>query len=321
MTILNICIFDKKYQRMKSLYLKITVALLVLALFPNCNNSHIAKPLTTSASVVALPDATPNNYWYQGKAEIGTFDVVQERYGELREAEQVNVFVTEDFSAKKQVKLDNSAAAGADRLPVLKLNLIRRYKTGIYDYSMMLSAFSTSQSPESYALKTTTTIQDWCGHVFTQLNALSKGHYRLREFSYFESEGDSDMELKQDLLEDEIWTALRLNPNRFMKMEVSVLPSTFYCRLRHKPFKPEKAQISIDKGEKESLLHLVYSNISRKLDIRFETTAPYRILGWEETDEGKLSSKGTLKKIIMSDYWAKHDNASTVLRDTLSLHF
>jgi hypothetical protein len=122
-------------------------------------------------------------------------------------------------------------------------------------------------------------------------------------------------------LEDEIWTLLRLDPSRYKRLEAMVLPATFYCRLRHKPFKPEKAIISIESGEKESILRLVYSDIPRQLNIHFETTAPYRILAWEETDGGKLSSKGMLKKVLLSDYWARHDNASAPLRDSLLLQF
>lgn len=293
-------------------------ALFSVCSLQNCTNSA-PTPTPTLPAAAPLSNA---NYWYQGKAEISTFDVVQARYGENRVAEQVNVFVTEDFSAKKQVKLDDAAAAGTDRVPVLKLNAIRRFKTGIYDYSLMFSVFSPNQQKQSHALKTAWTVQDWCGQVFAQTNLAPDGSYRLRQFSYFETEGDTDQSFKPELLEDEIWTALRIDPSRFSKIDaVNVLPSILYFRFQHKPFKVEKAHISVENGEKESILHLTYLDIPRKLDIRFETAAPYRIVGWEETDGGKVSSKGVLKKSILSDYWARHDNASAPLRDSLSLKF
>jgi hypothetical protein len=304
---------------MKYIFLSSILAFLSSIAFQGCTNETPAPPATASP---ILPPAASNNYWYQGKAEISTFDVTQERYGELRQAEQVNVFVSEDFSAQKQVKLDNAPSAGADRVPVLKLNGIRRFETGIYDYSLMFSVFSPTQQTPSHALKTTWTVQDWCGQVFVQTNLQPNGDYRLRQFSYFESEGDTDENIKTELLEDEIWTALRINPGRFSKLDsVLVLPSVLYFRFQHKPVQVEKAQISIEKGAAESILHLKYTNIPRHLDIRFESNAPYRILGWEQTDNGKLSSKGALKKVIMSDYWAKHDNASAPLRDSLLLNF
>jgi hypothetical protein len=40
-------------------------------------------------------------YWYQGKGEVNTYFLEQERYKEIRKGEAVMVFVTEDFSMKK----------------------------------------------------------------------------------------------------------------------------------------------------------------------------------------------------------------------------
>lgn len=307
---------------MKLTFLNSILALCAIVTWQNCQNQHTTnKTVEAAISTEKLPPVNAANYWYQGKAEISTFTVEQARYGEMRRAEQVNVFVTEDFSAKKQVKLDDAAAAGTDRVPVLKLNALRRFTTGIYDYSLMLSVFSPNQQP-GHALKSTWTIQDWCGQVFEQTNLQSDGSYRLRQFSYFESEGDTDQSFQPDLLEDEIWTALRIDPFQLVKKEaINVLPSTLYFRFQHKPFKTEKATITLEKGDAESVLHLVYADIPRKLDIRFETAAPYRIVGWEENDGGKISSKGTLKKTILSDYWSRHDNASEPLRDSIRLHF
>lgn len=142
--------------------------------------------------------------------------------------------------------------------------------------------------------------------------------YRVRSFSYFESEGDADILVKPALLEDELWTLLRLKPFTLASAEVLVQPSVFYTRLKHKPVQPEKARISIEKGETESILNLVYTSIPRELGIRFETEFPHRILGWAETHEGELLSKGTLKKIMLDDYWKHHDNASAPLRAELN---
>lgn len=298
--------------------------LAAFALLQGCEQKNVPEKTTVEAKLTAVSftPVTADNYWYQGKAEISTFEVLQSRYGQDRTAEQVNVFVTEDFSAQKQVKLDDAAAAGSDRVPVLKLNAIRRFKTGIYDYSLMCSVFSPNQLTPSHALKSSWTIQDWCGHVFAQTNLQPDGAYRLRQFSYFEKEGDSDERLNPELLEDEIWTALRIDPARFTKIDaLNVLPSTLYFRFQHKPFKVEKASVFIEKGAIESVLHLAYTDIPRTLDIRFETAAPYRIVGWEESDGGKITSKGTLRKTLLTDYWKHNDNASEPLRDSLSLQF
>lgn len=288
--------------------------ILLPLLYLACSNPA-AQPEKSSS----LPPANPTNYWYQGLAELSTYTVEQERYGEMREAEQVNVFVTEDFSASKHVKLDDPAAAGADRVPVLKLNAIRRYQTGIYDYSMMMSVFTSTKGDDPRPLKTTCSIQDWCGHVFTQTDLTADGAYRVRQFSYFESDGDTDQLVNAVLAEDGLWTLVRLTPAALDGLETTLLPPAFYSRLYHKPYAAQKARLSVEKSEKEDVLHVVYTDIPRKLDIRYEAQPPHRILGWLETDGDKLLSRGTLKKTIMSDYWARHDNASAFLRDSLGL--
>lgn len=131
----------------------LSLALLSVTLFSaqNCSEKDTNKVKAISSETItaqkspstALPEGF-NAYWYAGKAEISSYNVTQERYGEIRQAEQVNIFVTEDFSASKQVKLDNPA--GGDPVPVLKLNSIRRFHTGIYDYSIMQSSFTDRKS-------------------------------------------------------------------------------------------------------------------------------------------------------------------------------
>lgn len=304
-----------------------TASLFATTLFSTQNCSESApKPAPPPAApeapeVAAAPMPLPegfNAYWYAGKAELSTYEVSQERYGEIRNAEQVNVFVTEDLSKAKQVKLDDASAAGADRVPVLKLNSIRNFHTGIYDYSIMQSVFTPVSGQPS--LKTTTSVQDWCGHVFIQYN-LEKGGYHVRGFSYFESEGDQDLQLPKAMLEDELWSRIRLNPSALPTGKVSLIPSAVYTRLRHKPSGVQNADLQVEKGPKESVLKVAYSDIPRTLSIRFETEFPYKILGWEETNEGKVASKGTLKASRNSAYWSEHDNIHAPLRDSLKLQF
>ena len=83
-----------------------------------------------------------HNYWYAGKAELNSYELKQSKYGEIRKGEVVLVFVTEPFSLSKQVKLDNPNKAGKDNVPVMKLNQIRKFTTGIYDYSIVTSVFT-----------------------------------------------------------------------------------------------------------------------------------------------------------------------------------
>jgi hypothetical protein len=259
-----------------------------------------------------------NAYWYAGTAEICTYDVLQERYGVVRQAEQVNIFVTEDFSRSKHVKLDDPAASPADRAPVLKLNAIRRFKTGIYDYSIMQSVFSpVSGEP---ALKATLTVQDWCGQVFAQWDRTAEG-FRARGFSYFESEGDTDQNLPLALLEDELWARIRLNPETLPLGQVALVPSATYHRLRHQPLSAHPAELVLLKTDKSNKLKIMYADIPRTLEIQFEAAFPHKILSWEETDQGNMASKGNLKSVRNSPYWSENGPEHQILRDSLNLRF
>jgi hypothetical protein len=285
----------------------------------NCSDNQ-PKTAVADAKLPVKPvmqlDSGFNAYWFGGVAELSTYEVEQDRYGELRKAEQVNIFVTEDFSREKHVKLDAPQNAGADRTPVLKLNWIRRFNTGIYDYSLMQSVFKPLDG--SPVLKTSTTIQDWCGHAFQQYNRVENG-YKINTRSYFESEGDQEVVLDNCLLEDELWVLLRLNPSSIPTGQVNLIPSAIYHRFRHVKESVQKAEIQLVKSGAESSLNVRYNDIPRTLTIRFESIFPYSILGWEERFNNTVMSKGTQKATWKGAYWAKNGNDDTFLRDSLLL--
>ncbi|HNM25827.1 MAG TPA: hypothetical protein PKL15_10370 [Saprospiraceae bacterium] len=262
-----------------------------------------------------------NHYWFQGQAEIAVYEVQQDRYDSIRPAQEVMVFVTEDFSERKQVKLDAPEQAGADRVPVLKLNAIRRFHTGIYDYSLMQSVFTPLDAARHpFTLKTSTTVQDWCGQVFAQMNLRDK-NYQARNFSYFENEGDVEQTLPAAALEDELWLRIRLNPAGIQPGRTDLIPSAWYARLRHQPQKAEPAELSTESGPAESVLQVRYLQIPRSVRIRYATTFPHRILGWEERDGDRVSSQGSLRQAFQSPYWMQHNPEHDKLREALQLNF
>jgi hypothetical protein len=285
----------------------------------SCNQSAISTP-TADARPAALPsvgNSDFNGYWYAGKAELTTYLMEQDRYGQMRKAEQVNIFVTEDLSAAKQVKLDNSEAAGKDRVPVLKLNSVRRFETGIYDYSMMSSVF-TPVAPDQSSLKLTATIQDWCGHTFTQINRLDQA-WRWRQFSYFEQEADSDIVLDNGVLEDELFTKLRLAPELWQNREVRMLPGLFYLRMKHLPTELHTAKVTSQIIDNQRITTVQYTDLPRKLRIVQEPQFPHRIIEWEETEGGKRITYAKLNRVVCTDYWAKNGNENSAWRDSLGL--
>lgn len=67
----------------------------------NCSEHSGKKAAPPTPDAIMAPVSLPegfNEYWYAGKAEACTYEVTQERYGEIRQAEQVNIFVTENFT-------------------------------------------------------------------------------------------------------------------------------------------------------------------------------------------------------------------------------
>jgi hypothetical protein len=266
------------------------------------------------------PDPNFNQYWYAGKAELNSYDYTINRYDETRKGYAVMVFVTEDLSKSKQVKLDNPAAAGTDRVPVLKLNALQRFQTGIYDYSLMSSIF-TPVDIQNYphSLKLTTTVQDWCGHVFSQLNLTDKG-YLISQYSYFETEGDNVSDTEGGMLEDEIFTRLRINPESVVSKSVKMIPNLTYTRLRHKPIAPQNASIDIKQGEKGlKTCSINYPDIKRRLEVYFEAAFPHKIMGFKEYNGEKVMSEVNIRKTVMSAYWEQHDLKSDPLRKELGL--
>lgn len=260
-------------------------------------------------------------YWFQGKAEISSFDLVQFRYGEAREGEAVLVFVTEDFSGKKQVKLDDPMAAGNDAVKVLKLNMTKDFITGIYPYHMMLSVFTPVFDPGS-ALKITASSQEWCGQTFTQLNK-SGNKYDGQLFSYFEQEGDQNFSLN-GLPEDDLWNLIRINPNQIPTGTVDLIPGLLDQRLTHRPYEIEEANISLaDSGQNFQELRVEYTHGKRILSIRFYNYFPYEIASWEETkifDDGtKETTTAIRKSMLQVDYWSKNKLKDESLRKELKL--
>lgn len=304
-------------------------------LAPGCTDVKGGNRADTKADAVTIsprddtqrPAGAFAEYWYKGVAELNRYELRQARYGEIREGDAVLVFVTEDFLAEKQVKLESEKN---DRFApgVLKVNFVKKFITGLYPYSMMTSVFTPVDLANwPHSLKVTTSSQEWCGHTFTQLNWTDPG-YRLREFSYFEREGDTDFSVAPDLLEDEVWTRLRIDPESLPVGRVNVQPGLMVSRLQHTANKPVQAVTRREplpadsEGKKMARYTLAYANPARTLMIDYRADFPHEIMGWSETysDFGTvLTTTATRTNVLHADYWKLHALKDTVLRKDLGL--
>jgi len=225
----------------------ILVIVLLLFISIRCASDGQAGPSKEELNLAQF-----KSYWDRGKAELTSYDLEQARYGEIHKGEAVMVFVTEPFSASKQVKLDEPAMPKSDVVNVLKLNMTKKFITGLYPYSMMLSAFTpVNVKTNPNTIKISASSQEWCGHTFTQLNLQDDKSYVAKLFSYFESEGDKEINIKAELLEDEVWARLRIAPNDLPVGNLKVLPGALYQRLRHIELEPVEAKASLEKTELE----------------------------------------------------------------------
>ncbi|MDG1572790.1 septum formation inhibitor Maf [Robiginitalea sp. M366] len=259
-------------------------------------------------------------YWYAGEAELSSYDLQQARYGEIHPGHAVLVFVTEPFDPQKQVKDDQ---ADAQSVSVLKLNRTKKFLTGIYPYSIMSSIFYPVRD-QQHALKATTSVQEWCGQVFAQLN--NGEDFHIRAFSYFESEGDQDLHLPKSQFEDELWARLRIRPDSLPTGDLEVLPALEFLRLRHQPFRAYPARATLGKAGPVRTYTLEYPGLQRTLEIRFEAAFPHTILGWSESYPSGfgpgseiLTTTAELRTTLKSPYWQQNSLADARLRDSLGL--
>ena len=275
--------------------------------------------------VVKASNSEFNKYWLAGIAEISSYELKQSRYGDVHDGEAVLIFVTEPFSKLKQVKLDYGDRAGDDKTTVLKLNYTKKFNTGIYPYSMMLSAFTPVDSyNHKYTPKVTASIQEWCGQVYTQMN-LDKNKYKVNAFSYFEQEGDKSFDTPKGFLEDEIFNRIRLDYKSLPTGEIELVPGLFFTRLKHENLKMQKATAELSERGQFILYTVEFKSDNRRLEITFSKDFPHAILEWTETYNGiggkELTTTAKAKKSLFIDYWARNDVADTYLRDSLDLQF
>ena len=303
-------------------------AILIPLILVSCNQNIEDSQETDVAELEAVTESTPvkervlsqefKDYWYDSSAEISSYDLDQVRYGENRKGTSVMVFVTEPFDKADQIKADRSKK---DNVPVLKLNATSEFITGIYPYHVMSSTFLPLDTDHN-AIKVAGSIQEWCGQTYMQLNR-NNDSYQAKLLSYFQSEGNRDFVMDNQMLENQIPVQLRLGPEKMPTGELEVIPSVEFLRLKHVESKPYKATVKLSKVEDSVYLYSVrYTNLGRTISYKVEQNFPHRILSWiDRYNEGgeMKSSIATLKKTIKSAYWNKNSNADQVLRDSLAL--
>jgi hypothetical protein len=272
------------------------------------------------------------SWWGDGKGEISSYKVTVPRYGELREGWAVMIFVTEDVSRTTRVKVETEAIPAGDRVPVLKLNYAVRFTTGIYDYSVLTSTFSSVESelgrPRFEPMKISFSAQEWCGHVY-QMLIPQRDQVELTLHSYFQSEGDQKRSLKlpaNAAYEDNLLIWIRelygemLEPGQ--RRELQLLPSSWTLRAAHQPvafqaawiLKEEGGAVKADTGTTPAW-RWTWQIGKRKETCWVEKANPHRILKWTSGDGGA----GEIQKTLRVPYWSLHGNGDLPYRAQLGI--
>lgn len=272
-------------------------------------------PLFLFTPLIAMAQLSTNfkKHWFDGFAEINSYELTQSRYGEQRKGKAVFIFVTEDFLAKEQVKANQKSKT---TIPVLKSNRTKSFLTGIYPYSIMSSSFSSLKKKHPL-IKSVASIQEWCGQSYLQLNTGEKEN-TLVSHSYFEGEADQNLKLPKTVSEDELWNLIRFNPKNLPQGEIHLLPALEIIRLNHIEAKAVKATAKLEAGN----YTLYIPSMKRSLSILFDQNFPHTIEGWTEKYDHKgeqYTSTATRIHTERRQYWQENNTASARLRAPFKL--
>ncbi len=256
-----------------------------------------ALAATACAESRAQPLPPPPDFWAHwadNKAEMNGYRLVQPRYGAPRSGTAVLIFVTEPMSDALRVKADPGRHPETDVYPVMKLNAVRAFQTGIYDYNVMTSVFARV-APGWPVAKVSFSSQEWCGHVYHQLLPRA-GRVGGVLHSYFdgEADGSQDLELPADgVFEDALpillrgWVGSWTAPGE--SRTVPFLPSLLRSRLDHRPLAWTEATIRLAPGTSRVTVPAGTFNVrswtvaprgAPALTFAIEDSPPFRIVRW-----------------------------------------
>jgi hypothetical protein len=276
--------------------------------------------LVSSPQPAEAADPGFDAYWHDGMAELDGYRYTVTRYGHARTGRAVAIYVTEPFSRSRHVKLDRPVKIRGDSVDVLKLNLVRDFQTGIYDYHTLVSLFANTA--DFAPLKVAFTSSEWCGQVYEELNR-SGTKLSQRVSSYFDGEATERMLdiPARGVLEDELFILLRGLRAPFLgggeSRTVPFLASPFHRRLAHREATWTTARIErlaraetvvVPAGRYATDVYVVRTGDGREGRFHIERAHPHRIVKWawrpatpggrgEGMDSGELTGSERL------EYW------------------
>jgi len=295
--------------------------LMTIALGVGCANA------ATSDAPKAQAPAGFWDHWGDGQAELAGYRLHQPRYGEMRTGEAVLIFVTETFTHAQRLKSDGGHS---DEYPVIKLNEVRDFPTGVYDYNVMTSTFLRldGADPIGRPVKVSFSMQEWCGQVWDQWR-IDENKWRRTGHGYFDGEGDAQTQgvfEGHTVFADALPLVVRGLTGDLLAPGASasflMVPRSMTERLTHTRSDPfpvtitrsaEHTLATVPAGRFEVETWTVQKSGQLLLTYLVEKAAPHRLIQWM----GSNGERGELTGAVRMPYWQRAREGDEKLREQL----
>lgn len=248
--------------------------------------------------------------WGDGQAEVSSYDLTVPFEGELRRGVALAIFSVDTFSNSTRVKAEPGKHPKPDEFPVMKLNLLKDFQTGISNCheqtSMFLALAAVNGRPAGLPTKISYSRQDWAGSIYHQL-LYDKTTIRSSRHSYLDGEGDQQQEIQYPpaaTSADALWFWARQMAEPFVKRgEFRLAPVLTSFEAHPIQFKqsnftrsPVNQKITLPAGS----FDVEMCTVQIDGDIRkfwVEREFPHRVIRWETSagERGQLLATERMK--------------------------
>ena len=242
--------------------------------------------------------------WNDGLAEVCLYEGKALRYGVLRDSTLDLITVREHFAVDKLVK--TRPARGKDVLPVMKMNMTKKIRTGVYEYVQMGSVFIDRN--QGRLLKLSCVSSEWCGNSFALFKR--EGPKATLEVSnYMDDRGSSNWVIAQPetlLFYDELILYLRQHLHRIKSGQSIRVASTLLSNnpehqvhesvIQRVDWVRDRDSVSLNRVE----IELEFKGIQERFI--FSDKPMRRLLEWHNS-RGEYYK---LRKSMFLDYWNKN---------------
>lgn len=297
-----------------------------------------AEAGSPTVRATAAPAETPAPFdwplWGDGNAEVASYTLTQPRYANTWSGTVTMIFVTEDFSWSARVKADDGQHPPDDIRKVMKLNQIRDFRTGIYDYHVMTSTFARLDGGDGMRaldpLKIAFSATEWCGMVYTELTPNPR-KAQLTTHTYFDSDdvAPTVVPIPDDIVYGD---AVPLLVRGFrgewaadgVQKTVPYLPTVMESRFAHTPLSVGSISVTRAPIVRQDVLGtptdiVEYDVLAHPAEVTtrwfVEAAGAHRIVGWESSS----GEKAVLRGVDRLPYWQLNQPGGEINRSRIGL--